>query len=254
MLVYILLVILSAITPGVRSLRFQLENRILGGSEASTNDFPSLVAIFRQSEQTCGGTLISPKHVLTAAHCIYEGKPYEYSILAGVTNLVDYQGIRIDVRGKMRHPNYHPPIPNFHHLKNDIGVLKLVSSIDVTAPNIAIAKLPARNLTPRTVGLTGGWGSLNKKGEKSDYLRKAVVYVWPLSHCQAKFSWHTNDQFCGSGYDVPTNMCYGDSGGPFMVGDTIFGVLSVATCTFRGTITYTKVYSHLTFLEVALKF
>lgn len=46
-------------------------SRIVGGEEAKQAEFPWLAALSRRGKFYCGGALVSRKHVLTAAHCMY---------------------------------------------------------------------------------------------------------------------------------------------------------------------------------------
>lgn len=56
-------------------LSFGLSGRIVGGSEATTNQFPHQAALIINTDEGqffCGGSIISTSIILTAAHCIYE--------------------------------------------------------------------------------------------------------------------------------------------------------------------------------------
>ena len=44
-------------------------NHIVGGSDAEPNSIPWQVALLYNGQQSCGGSLITSQHVVTAAHC-----------------------------------------------------------------------------------------------------------------------------------------------------------------------------------------
>ena len=63
------------------------EDKIVGGEEATPNQFPWIVALFVDNAWFCGGALISENWVLTAAHCV-DGASY-FDIIAGAHNVDD---------------------------------------------------------------------------------------------------------------------------------------------------------------------
>lgn len=50
----------------------RMKTRLAGGQPADPKEWPWMVALLRRgSIQYCGGVLITDRHVLTAAHCVY---------------------------------------------------------------------------------------------------------------------------------------------------------------------------------------
>ena len=61
------------------------ERRIVGGSVSLPGDWPATVAIYRDGVFICGGTIVSPDWVITAAHCVYGYETgHFYSVRAGM--------------------------------------------------------------------------------------------------------------------------------------------------------------------------
>ena len=100
--------------------RLTEDQGIVGGTQASEGEFPWFVAF--DPLVMCGGSLIAPDRVLTAAHCVVGGPPS--SVLVGPTNIND--GEQIDVLCASYHPDFRVGIRG--DLFNDIAVLKLASN------------------------------------------------------------------------------------------------------------------------------
>ena len=56
---------------------------MIGGNETNPNTWVWQVAIYIHKEYTCGGTLITPDRVLTAAHCVFDAHKVNVKIIVG---------------------------------------------------------------------------------------------------------------------------------------------------------------------------
>ena len=150
--------------------------RIVGGAAAKAGSWPWQVALVRpqrsgdtRTRQFCGGSVIAPRWVLTAAHCVDDEAPDDLQVLVGTRDL-NRGGRRIDVQAIRMHEDYSNVGDG-----NDIALLKLARPADVPAVGIASEKRTSDLAAPGTMATVTGWGLLRplscKEGVKAGAYR-----------------------------------------------------------------------------------
>lgn len=111
-------------------------NRIVGGKETRPAEFPWIVGFQRQGKLYCSGSLITDRHVLTAAHCVDSFEPFELKVFLGGHNITkDYKEVR-----KVKRIRAHKGFDIFT-FNNDVAVVELDRPVKF-GPNIQTACLP----------------------------------------------------------------------------------------------------------------
>ncbi|MGW1669613.1 trypsin-like serine protease [Streptomyces sp. NPDC002324] len=235
---------------------------IIGGSETTISAAPWMVQLAYYDAATdegffCGGTLVAPNKVLTAAHCV-AGADWAANgtVLAGTTDLYDdTTGTVAGVLRQWQHPKY-----DADAIRNDIAVLTLDRPLEQKPLRLAASDDSAL-YTPGTQGTVYGWG-LTGGGEDAQLsakLKKATLPLVKDATCDSAMkSVLGTDYFAegsmvcagtpASGGDAgTTSTCNGDSGGPLVVGGKVVGIVSwgVSGCTAKGAYpVFTKVSAY----------
>ncbi|XP_053726595.1 mast cell protease 4-like [Synchiropus splendidus] len=207
--------------------------QIIGGTEVTPHSLPYMALVegrgVNGDQIFCGGTLIHPKWVLSAAHCAGQ----EISVTLGVHSRENEgQGMRFRqfrrVSRQVIHPGYLP------QQINDLMLLELQSPVEETA----YVKSSRINTPPNYPGagktcLVAGWGLTGYGALKpSDVLMAANVKVIDLETCNSAdcygHSYSINkDVVCaGSHGRNQIGVWKGDSGGPLVCDNMLVGVTS----------------------------
>ena len=204
-------------------------NAIVGGSNASPGEYPHQISLqTRSGFHYCGGTLISDRWVVTAAHCVAGDSPSQMRVEAGVHRL-SQGGEFFNVTDVIVHPNYVSSTSN-----NDIALLRLSRDASNHLPAMLIDDATEGTwAAPSDLATVTGWGALSSGGGSPDTLQEVDVPIISNNTCQQMYPFEniTSGMLCAGFVGVGgADACQGDSGGPLVVetpqGWALAGVVS----------------------------
>jgi len=207
--------------------------KIVGGYKSFVGMMPWQVAIMFNypylDYQGCGGSLVSDRYVVTAAHCTEGASASNLFVRVGDTILAtEFEAVAFTygVLQIIDHPDY-----DSYTLSNDISILKLDGSVDLYSyPNIKPACLPSLPYSGGAV--TSGWGTLYSGGPQVSHLRDVDVNVFPNGECGEMNPEMDLSMICAGYFAGGKDACQGDSGGPLVAHNphnpsyTLTGVVS----------------------------
>ncbi|XP_006897344.1 PREDICTED: kallikrein-1 [Elephantulus edwardii] len=206
-----------------------IQSRIIGGWPCK-NQHPWQVSLYSYNKHECGGVLIDPKWVLTAAHC----KSDLYQIWLGLKNLEEpdettqYAQVSLDIQ----HPQY-----NVSHMKNpfnedqydysdDIMLLRLKEPVQLT-DTVQVLELPTKPPEEGSVCIASGWGSLDPNGTMyPDELQCLNLEVKSNEVCAEAYAHLIADSMLCAKAPRGKDTCVGDSGGPLLCDGMLQGITS----------------------------
>ncbi|XP_009317514.1 PREDICTED: coagulation factor IX-like [Pygoscelis adeliae] len=200
------------------------DSRITGGTLCHRGHCPWQVILFlsvliRNSKDIgfCGGSLISSRWVVTAAHCLDLVRPHHVTIGDFDKYQREFKEQKIDVERSWTHPHY-----DSNDYNSDIALLYLSSDVIFNEYAIPIC-LPSPNLATLLseegrIGLVSGWGATHNRGSTLRFLMKVQLPIVNMETCQQSTDRLVTDNMLCAGYDTEVaDACKGDSGGPFTV-------------------------------------
>nr|AAN71001.1 coagulation factor IX [Danio rerio] len=200
-----------------------LKSRIIGGNSALPGEIPWQVALVSRSTQQvfCGGSILNPLWVITAAHCLLGNHNGSFYIRVGEHDVSKIEGTEqnVDVIKLISHPRYNSKVSLFNH---DIALLRLRSPIRLTPTvrPICLGPMVFSNtlLQSGTLATVSGWGRVRFQGRSAATLQKIELPYVDRTVCKESSSDPiTHFMFCAGHSDSPKDACQGDSGGPHVM-------------------------------------
>lgn len=220
---------LEEASPSAISETGKFDLAIFSGSATSIADHPYQVHVTLSvgpsyEVSSCGGVLLSPIWVLTAAHCTYskDFPQLQATVGFGKTKVSDLTADDLrESETVMKHQAFEED-----RLQNDVALIKLKSPVDMTRAGT----LPIFDFEESLDGQPAyatGWGRLSTRSRPSDSLRGTTLVIEEACRSWANVlpNFDSRPVVC-AGANTGSSICGGDSGGPLVVNRN--GVLYLA--------------------------
>ncbi|MCX5203744.1 serine protease [Streptomyces sp. NBC_00237] len=213
---------------------------VIGGQTVKAADSPWAVAVASRDRfggtragQFCGGVVVAPTKVVTAAHCLGRdvlGVPLnevpDLKVIAGRGELRGSGGREVAVQKVWVNPSY-DPVSN----SGDVAVLTLAAALP-DAYVIRLATADGGLTDPGTGATVYGWGDTTGGGAYATSLRATRVRVLPDAACVRAYPGNLDGTYlpatmlCAGDPEGGHDACQGDSGGPLVARGRLIGLVS----------------------------
>lgn len=211
---------------------------VVRGQVTNNTQVPWHVGIYYIDEKekepiyTCGGTILNPRLVVSAAHCFWDDEEHtlhaatNYRVTAGkfYRQYFDSREInkfQILLVTDIKYPKGYNHYDGLY--ANDVAVLILDKFIEFK-PHVAPACInynygyEERVISPGKLGRVAGWGYTESGGELSDELKMIELPVIDREQCKDALEqtfrrFLTDEKYCAGAFGLNVGVCQGDSGG-----------------------------------------
>ncbi|KFP78975.1 Mast cell protease 3, partial [Acanthisitta chloris] len=229
--------------------------QIVGGHEAQPHSHPYM-AYLKLGSSACGGFLVAPDWVMTAAHCTGN-----ITVILGAHDVHKPEKSQ-QVRGVLqyyKHPEYNP-----ESVSNDIMLLKArwfsfsnpplcqLTSKAVLNDYVKTIPLPetGSDLPTGTKCSIAGWGMIDND-QATDKLFETKVSIYSRRKCILFYPHLDTGMVCAGSFHELKDSSQGDSGGPLVCNKVAQGIVSFGHDTPPGV--YTRISNYLPWIKKVLK-
>ncbi|KAE8594790.1 hypothetical protein XENTR_v10019802, partial [Xenopus tropicalis] len=216
----VLTAVLAALAHGCGVPTYHPNARVVNGDDARPYSWPWQVSLQVLNSGSryghyCGGSLIAPRWVVTAAHCIHYTNTYR--IVLGEHDLSLEEGaeqnIPINNSDIFNHPKWNRGCAECGY---DIALIKLSREAQLN-DKVQLGCIPptGETLSHNQLCFVTGWGRLTSTGPYPDILQQADLPVVGISVCTQSDWWgEMNEKTLVCAGAAGKAVCNGDSGGP----------------------------------------